>query len=281
MDKRRVGKPFGKPAAASGGGAGRPLRRDAPRIQPRLDLDDVIYGIHAVEEALAAGEELKKIHVGNERRSDPALRNLLALARERELTVRFDDRAFFNAFPYKAHQSVVAFGTPFDYTTVEELIALPRTGPALFVILDHVTDPHNVGAIVRTAECAGATGMILPDRRSAGINATVRKAAAGAASYLPIARVANVANTIRMLKKARIWVAGAALGATAVAYTKADLKGDLALVIGAEGDGLSPLVARECDYLVTIPIEGKTESLNASVAAAILLYEALRQRTAT
>jgi 23S rRNA (guanosine2251-2'-O)-methyltransferase len=263
MDQRRIG-----------GTGGRPPRR----AQPRMDLDDVIYGIHAVEEALASGDPLKRLHVGDDRKNDPALKTLLARARERQVAVRFESRAFFATFPYKAHQSVVAFGAPFDYVTLEEMLGTRGAAPFLFVILDHVTDPHNVGAIVRTAECAGATCLVLPERRSAGINATVRKAAAGATSYLPIARVANVANAIRTLKKARVWVAGAAIGPEAVAYTRADLTRDIALVIGAEGEGLSPLVARECDYLVTIPIAGKTESLNASVAAAILLYEAVRQR---
>jgi 23S rRNA (guanosine2251-2'-O)-methyltransferase len=259
-------------------------RRVTPRPErrgPKIELDDVIYGIHAVNEALGAGEVLRRIHVGDDRKKDPSLRILLERAKEAGITVRFENRSFFAAFPYKAHQGVVAFGAPFDYITLEEAIALrPSTKPGLWVILDHVTDPHNVGAIIRTAECAGATALILPERRSAGVNATVRKAAAGAAAYLPVARVANVANTIRTMKKAGIWVAGAALDDQAVPYTKADFNRDLALVIGAEGEGLAQLVARDCDYLVTIPLEGKVQSLNASVAAAILLYEAVRQRSA-
>jgi 23S rRNA (guanosine2251-2'-O)-methyltransferase len=245
---------------------------------PRVDLDDVIYGIHAVNEALVAGEPLRRIHVGDERKSDPALRNLLERARSAEVQVRFENRTFFGNFPYKAHQSVVAYGAPFDYITLEEAIALPRTGPALFVLLDHVTDPHNVGAIIRTAEAVGATALVLPERRSAGVNATVRKAAAGATAYLPIARVANISQAIRTLKKAGIWVAGAALGEGTVPLSEVDFAGDLAVVIGAEGEGIAPLVGRECDYRVSIPMAGKTQSLNASVAAAILLYEAVRQR---
>jgi len=257
-------------------------RRVTPRPQargPRLDLDDVVYGIHAVNEALVAGEAIKRIHVGDERKRDPALRNLLERAREAGVTVRFENRGFFASFPYKAHQSVVAFGEPFAYITIEEAIALrPRDKPGLWVILDHVTDPHNVGAIIRTAECAGATALIIPDRRAAGVNATVRKAAAGAAAALPVARVANVGNAIRTMKKARIWVAGAALGEDAVPYTKADFNRDLALVIGAEGAGIAQMVRKECDYLVEIPLAGQVGSLNASVAAGILLFEAVRQR---
>ena len=247
---------------------------------PRVDLDDIIYGIHAVNEALVAGEPLRRIHVGDERKSDPALRNVLERARSAEVQVRFENRTFFANFPYKAHQSVIAYGAPFDYITLEEAIALPRTGPALFVLLDHVTDPHNVGAIIRTTEAAGGTALVLPERRSAGVNATVRKAAAGATAHLPIARVANISQAIRTLKKAGIWVAGAALGAGTIPLGQADFARDLAIVIGAEGAGIAPLVSRECDYRVAIPMYGKTESLNASVAAAILLYEAVRQRHA-
>lgn len=248
---------------------------------PRVDLDDVIYGIHAVNEALVAGEPLRRIHVGDERKSDPALRNLLERARKADVPVRFENRTFFANFPYKAHQSVVAYGAPFDYITLEEAIALPRRGPALFVLLDHVTDPHNVGAIIRTTEAAGGTALVLPERRSAGINATVRKAAAGATAHLPIARVANISQAIRTLKKAGVWVAGAALGDGAQPLGQADFARDLAIVIGAEGQGIAPLVGRECDYRVAIPMLGKTASLNASVAAAILLYEAVRQRQAS
>jgi 23S rRNA (guanosine2251-2'-O)-methyltransferase len=245
-----------------------------------VDLDDVIYGIHAVEEALAAGEMLRRIHVGDERKKDPALRGILERAREAAIAVRFENRSFFAAFPYKAHQSVVGFGAPFEYITLDEAIALrPQTRIGLWVILDHITDPHNVGAIIRSAESAGATALVLPERRSAGVNATVRKAAAGAAAYVPIARVANVAQSVRAMKKAGIWIAGAALSPAAVSYTRADFNRDLAIVIGAEGAGISALVQRECDYLVSIPMQGKVASLNASVAAGVLLYEALRQRS--
>jgi 23S rRNA (guanosine2251-2'-O)-methyltransferase len=258
---------------------GRVTPRPERRV-PRVDLDDVVYGVHAVNEALVAGEPLKRIHIGDERKRDPALRGVLDRARELGIAVRFENRSFFAAFPYKAHQSVVAFGPPFDYITLDDALALrPHAAPGLWVILDHVTDPYNVGAIIRSAESAGATALILPERRAAGVNATVRKAAAGATAYLPIARVANVAQSIRALKKAGVWIAGAALAATAVPYTRADFDRDLALVIGAEGAGLSTLVQRECDYLVSIPMHGKIASLNASVAAGVLLYEALRQRS--
>jgi 23S rRNA (guanosine2251-2'-O)-methyltransferase len=253
-------------------------RAQAPRGAPRIDLDDVVYGVHAVDEALAAGEPLRTIHVGDDRKRDPALRNLLERARTAQVPVRFESRAYFASFPYKAHQGVVAFGEPFAYASLDEVLARPRNGPLLLVILDHVTDPHNVGAIVRSAECAGATAVVLPERRSAGVNPTVRKAAAGATAYLPVVRVANVAQSVRSLKKAGVWVYGAATDPGARPYTSVDLAGDVALVIGAEGEGIAPLVKRECDSLVALPLLGRIGSLNASVAAGILLYEAVRQR---
>ncbi|GAC1508450.1 MAG: 23S rRNA (guanosine(2251)-2'-O)-methyltransferase RlmB [Vulcanimicrobiaceae bacterium] len=218
------------------------------------DLEDIIYGVHAVDEALAAGEKLRKLHVGDERRRDPIVRRMLERAKAASVAVRFEDRGFFARFPYKAHQSVIAYGAPFPYTTVEELLAKPRSEKLLLVVLDHITDPHNAGAIVRTAECAGAHGVVLPERRSAGVNATVRKASAGATA--------------------------ADLDPAAVALVEADFCRDSAIVTGAEGAGLSQLARRECDYLVRIPMRGQVGSLNASVATGVLLYEALRQRAA-
>ena len=250
----------------------------APKRKEPVDLDDVVYGVHAVEEALVAGESLRRLYVGDERKRDPALRKLLDDARAAGVTIRFESRTFFSQFPYRAHQSVVAFGAPHEYVTLEEALAGRVAGKGLFIVLDHITDPHNAGAIIRSAECAGATAVVLPERRAAGVNATVRKAAAGATAHLPVARVANVAGALRTLKKAGVWAAGAAADPSAIDYTKADLRGDLAIVIGAEGDGISPVVRKECDFLVRIPMFGTLGSLNASVAAGILLFEARRQR---
>ncbi len=246
----------------------------------RIDFDDVVYGVHAVEEALRANEGLRSIHVAGDRKKDAPLRSLLAQAKDRNVPVRFESRAFFERIPFKAHQGVVAIAPPFPYVSLSEILARRPSGdaPRLLILLDHLTDPHNVGAIVRTAEAAGADGLILPERRSAGVNATVRKAAAGAAAYLPIAQVANIADAIRSLKKAGIWVAGADASPGAIELAKADLDRNLALVIGSEGTGLSQLTKRECDFLVRIPLRGRVPSLNASVAAGILLFEALRQR---
>jgi 23S rRNA (guanosine2251-2'-O)-methyltransferase len=254
-------------------------RRRLKQRRPELDFDDLIYGIHAVDEALLGGERLRVIHVAADRKKDAALRSLLAQAKECDVPLRFEQRGFFERVPFRAHQGVIAVAPPFPYRSLDELLAPRSAGSTrLFVLLDHLTDPHNVGAIVRTAEAAGAGGLILPERRSAGINATVRKAAAGAAAHLPIARVSNLADAIRTLKKAHIWVAGADAAPEATPLWEADLNRDLALVLGSEGDGLSQLVRRECDFLVQIPMRGRVSSLNASVAAAVLIYEALRQR---
>jgi 23S rRNA (guanosine2251-2'-O)-methyltransferase len=250
------------------------------RIIPRapFDLDDALYGIHTVAEALAAGERLRELHVAEDRRRAPAVRDLLARAAEENVEVAFEPREFFTRIPFRAHQGVVAVAEPFAYSTLDQVLAQrKRDEPALFVVLDHLTDPHNVGAILRTAECAGANAMILPDRRSASINATVRKAAAGAAARVPVAQVGNLAVAVRTLKKAGIWVVGADAEAP-TDMTEGDLNRDLAIVVGAEGDGLSQLVRRECDYLLRIPMKGKLGSLNASVATGILLFETLRQR---
>ena len=250
------------------------------RLKPSIDFDDVIYGIHAVHEALLGGEKIKALHVASDRARDPALRALLGQAQELDLKVRFESREFFAQLPYKAHQGVIARSAPFPYADLQETLGARSPGPILLLILDHLTDPHNAGAIIRTALCVGATAVILPERRSVGVNATVRKAAAGATAHLPIVRVTNVAQTISTLKKQGVWIAGAEAGERAQSMYEADFNRDLALVIGAEGEGLAPLVARECDYLVKIPMPGGLGSLNASVAAAILLYETLRQRQA-
>ena len=156
-------------------------------------------------------------------------------------------------------------------------VAAERNEAPLLVICDEISDPHNLGAIIRTAECAGAHGVIIPKRRSAGLTAIVAKTSAGAVSYLPVARVANLSATIKELKKQGVWVFGTAADASTNLYD-ADLKSAAAIVIGSEGDGMSRLVAENCDFLVSIPMKGRISSLNASAAASVLLYEAVRQR---
>ncbi|TAM76924.1 23S rRNA (guanosine(2251)-2'-O)-methyltransferase RlmB [bacterium] len=242
----------------------------------RVPADEVVYGIHAVAEALRAGEQFRRIHVGKQRTREPQVQEIIEAAHASACTLRFEEASYFNRFPFKAHQQVVAFSDPYDYARLDDLLA--GEGLRLIVALDHLTDPHNLGAIVRTAEGAGATGIVIPERRSVGVNATVRKASAGAVAHLPIAQVTNIAQALRTMKEAGVWVAGAVGETAALPYTEADFTSDICLVIGAEGTGLAELVRKQCDFLVSIPMRGKTTSLNASVAAGILLYEVLRQR---
>ena len=178
-----------------------------------------------------------------------------------------------------AHQGVIAMAAVRAYATVEEILARAeeRGEVPLIVICDELSDPHNLGAVIRTAECAGAHGVIIPKRRSAGLTAVVAKTSAGAVSHLPVARVPNLTALMKDLKKQGIWIFGAAMDGATELYD-ADLKGPAAIVIGSEGSGMSRLVAENCDFTVSIPMKGKINSLNASAAAAILLYEAVRQR---
>ena len=170
-------------------------------------------------------------------------------------------------------------GVPGIAVSIQSILdsAAAKGEPPLLVVCDEISDPHNLGAILRTAECAGAHGLIIPKRRSAGLTAIVGKTSAGAVSYLPVARVANLTSALKDLKKQGVWIFGTAAGASTDLYS-ADLKGPAAIVIGSEGDGMSRLVAENCDFLVSIPMKGHISSLNASAAAAILLYEAVRQR---
>ena len=181
--------------------------------------------------------------------------------------------------PTNAHQGIIASVAAHEYVTIDDILqsAQERGENPLIVICDELTDPHNLGAIMRTAECAGAHGVIIPKRRSVGLTAVVSKASAGAIEYMPVARVSNIAAAIRELKERGVWVFGTAANGTTALYD-ADLKGAAAIVIGNEGVGMSRIVSESCDFKVSIPMKGKISSLNASAAAAILLYEAVRQR---
>ena len=179
-----------------------------------------------------------------------------------------------------SHQGVIAVAAAAAYATLEDLLdrAAGRGEPPLLVICDEISDPHNLGAIIRTAECAGAHGVIIPKRRSAGLTAVTAKTSAGAVSYLPVARVPNLPAALKELKKRGIWIFGTAADGAVPLYG-ADLRSPAAIVIGSEGDGMGRLVRESCDFLVSIPMKGSISSLNASAAAAILLYEAVRQRS--
>lgn len=256
------------------------------RSQPRPDraredapADGIIEGRNAVIEALRAGVNIDKIFI-MKGEVDTALGHIASTARSRGIVVADADKRKLDGMSRThAHQGVIAVAAVREYASVEDIlqIAQDRGEPPLVVVCDELSDPHNLGAVIRTAECAGAHGVIIPKRRSAGLTAVVAKTSAGAVAHLPVARVANLPSLLKELKKQGLWVFGAAADGPVSLY-QADLKGPAAIVIGSEGSGMSRLVTETCDVLVHIPMKGKLNSLNASAAAAILLYEALRQR---
>ena len=251
------------------------MKENLPASAP----DGIIEGRNAVTEALRAGTAIDKIYL-LKGEGDSALGHIASAARERGIVVSHADRRKLDAMSRThAHQGVIAVAAVREYASVEDILAAAKAkGEApLLVICDELTDPHNLGAVIRTAECAGAHGVVIPKRRSAGLTAVVAKTSAGAVSHLPVARVANLASLLERLKKEGLWIFGAAAEAATPLYD-ADLKGPAAIVIGSEGSGMSRLVAERCDVLVSIPLRGKLNSLNASAAAAVLLYEAVRQR---
>lgn len=255
---------------------GRPARRPEPA---RELAEDMIEGRNALTEALKSGRTIDKVFVA-EGETDKALARLAAQAKEAgAVVVPTDRRKLDQMSPTGAHQGVMAQVAAHEYATLEDLLrrAADRGEAPLLVLCDELSDPHNLGAILRTAECAGAHGVVIPKRRSVGLTAVVSKTSAGAVEYMPVARVGNMAAAIRELKENGVWVFGTAADGNTDLY-HADLKGPAAIVIGNEGQGMSRLVAESCDFRVSIPMKGRISSLNASAAAAILLYEAVRQR---
>ncbi len=249
------------------------------REERRELAEDMIEGRNALTEALKSGRTIDKVFVAAGD-TDKALARLSAQAKEAgAVVVSTDRRKLDQMSPTGAHQGIMAQVAAHDYATVDEILqkAAEKGEALLLVLCDELTDPHNLGAIMRTAECAGAHGVIIPKRRSVGLTAVVSKTSAGAVEYMPVARISNMASTIRDLKKQGVWVFGTAADGAVDLY-HADLKGPCAIVIGNEGEGMSRLVAESCDVLVRIPMKGQISSLNASAAASILLYEAVRQR---
>ena len=243
------------------------------------EADGLIEGRNAVIEALRAGESIDKIYLAKGE-TDKTLGHIASTARAAGVVVVEADRRKLDAMSRThAHQGVIALAAVREYAAVEDILAAAqeRGEAPLLVICDEISDPHNLGAIIRTAECAGAHGVVIPKRRSAGLTAVVAKTSAGAVAHLPVARVANIPSLLKDLKKQGMWIFGTAADGTTSLYD-ADLKGPAAIVIGSEGDGMTRLVSESCDFLVSIPMRGKLNSLNASAAAAILLYEAVRQR---
>ena len=261
--------------------------RNAPRRADRFaerkteveEVEGQLEGRNALTEALRAGRTIDKVFIADGD-TDRGLQRLAAEAKEAGAVIVPVDRRKLDQMSFtRSHQGVIALAAAHDYYTIDDILeeAASRGENALIVICDELSDPHNLGAIMRSAECAGAHGVIIPKRRSVGLTATVAKASAGAVEYMKVARVTNINNAINELKEKGVWVFGTAAEGSVPMY-KADLTGPAAIVIGNEGDGMSPLVRKNCDMLVHIPMKGRISSLNASAAASILLYEAVRQR---
>jgi 23S rRNA (guanosine2251-2'-O)-methyltransferase len=256
------------------------MREHRPRTTPGDgEADGIIEGRNAVLEALRTDTPIDKLYLARGE-TDAALGHLASTARSKGIVVTECDRRKLDGMSVThSHQGVIAVTAVREYATVDDILnaAREKGEPPLIVVCDELSDPHNLGAVIRTAECAGAHGVIIPKRRSAGLTAVVAKTSAGAVSHVPVARVPNLPALLKELKKQGVWVFGAAADGDTPLYS-ADLKGPAAIVIGSEGNGMGRLVAETCDFRVSIPMKGRLNSLNASAAAAILLYEAVRQR---
>lgn len=238
---------------------------------------NVVFGIHAVEEALRArNRSLDHLEVARERH-DQRLQLVIDLARQQGVSLRFVPREQLDRLARsKSHQGVVALIAGKQYVDLERLLPTNRE-LSFIVVLDGIEDPHNFGALLRTADGAGASGVVIPERRSAAVNATVAKTSAGASEHVKIARVVNLARTLAELKERNIWIVGLDQRGEKN-YDELDYNIDCAIVLGAEGHGLHDLIRKKCDYLVSIPMAGKIASLNVSVAGAVVMYEIARQR---
>lgn len=238
---------------------------------------DIVFGIHAVEEALRArSRSLDHLEIARERH-DQRLQSVIDLAREEGVAIRFVPREQLDRLARsKSHQGAVAVLAEKVYVGLEALLSTDNR-QGFILVLDGIEDPHNLGALIRTADGAGASGIVIPERRSAAVNATVAKTSAGASEHVKIARVVNLARTIDELKESNVWIVGLDERGEKT-YDELDYNMDCAIVLGAEGHGLHDLIRKKCDYLVSVPMAGKVASLNVSVAGAVVMYEVARQR---
>ncbi|WP_407385613.1 23S rRNA (guanosine(2251)-2'-O)-methyltransferase RlmB [Ruminococcus sp.] len=240
--------------------------------------EELLIGRNPISEALSAGRPIIKVMIAKGKPSGAAV-EIAAKAKKAGVPVQEVERKKLDYMTAgAAHQGVAALCAVKDYASVEDILALAaeRQEAPFLIILDEIEDPHNLGAVIRTAECAGAHGVIIKKRRSAGLTYTAYKASAGALEYLPVARVTNIADTLDELKEQNIWVYGADMNGED--YCRTDFSGGVALVIGNEGKGLSRLVREKCDVIVSLPLKGRINSLNASVAAGILMYKVAEKR---
>ena len=240
---------------------------------------ELLYGLHAVREALRAGTRpIQRLLV---LRLDRQFGDVVQRAKEKRIPVQLGPSAAFDRLvPSGKHQGVIAFVAAKSYSSLDEILesARLREEPPFLLLLDGVEDPHNLGAVLRTAEAAGVHGVCIPERRAVGLTAVVAKVSAGAIDHMLVSRAANLTRYIEDLKKVGIWVYGVEPSATKI-YTQTDLTGPLAIVVGGEGEGIRPGVRKECDELLRIPMMGKVESLNVSAAVSVVLFEAVRQRS--
>lgn len=259
-------------------------RREEKNAEPKKRREDfgdeesgLIVGRNPVTEAIKSGTVIDKLFVNPE--AGGSIVNIIRLAREKNIVVKETTEQKLSAMCKGAsHQGVIASCACAEYVSVEDIlkIAAEKGEPPFVIICDEIEDPHNLGAIIRSAEAAGAHGVIIPKRRSASLNATVYKTSAGAASWLPVARVANIASAIDLLKENGVWIYGT--DGSGEDYTSVDMSGAVGLVIGSEGFGMGKLIMKKCDYLLSLPMKGRITSLNASVAGGIFMYEIVRQR---
>lgn len=243
------------------------------------EYQDQIEGRNAVIELLESGRDINKIFVQKGEKYG-SIHKVLAMAKQKKILVSEIDKNKMNQMAQtENHQGVIAIVPPYAYVTVEDILEEARTRQEepFIVILDSIEDVHNLGSIIRTAETAGVHGIIIPKRRAASVNSVVAKVSAGAIEYMKIARVNNLNETIKNLKEQGLWICGTDMN-TKVEHDKQDYTGPIAIIIGSEGFGMSRLVKENCDFLVKIPMKGKITSLNASVSAGIVIYEAVKQR---
>lgn len=283
MEKRRNEREWKEKRPSGRNGEERKGRKPFYTAREEREMDreineNQLEGRNAILEVLRSGRDIEKIMVakGN---VEGTIKRIIAMAVEKGIVIQEVSRQKLDEISQtKNHQGVIALVSAHDYVEVEDILAAAKEkGEDPFVLLlDGITDPHNLGAILRTAECAGVHGVIIPKRRSVGLNATVGKTSAGAIEYMPVARVTNIVQTMEYLKKEGLWIACADM--KGLDHFDTNMKGPLALVIGSEGDGVSRLVKEKCDFTASIPMYGKISSLNASVAAALLMYEVVRQR---
>ncbi|MCR4708222.1 MAG: 23S rRNA (guanosine(2251)-2'-O)-methyltransferase RlmB [Clostridiales bacterium] len=255
-----------------------PFRAAPAPLPEEVQHENWLVGRNPIREALKSGRDLEKLIVARGEIIGSG-REILAMARERKVVIQEVDRARLDAMA-SGHQGMIAVASAYAYSTLEAILARAKEKgeDPFLVILDGITDPHNLGAIIRSAECAGAHGVILPERRAVGLTPAAVKASAGAIMHLPVAKVTNLPRTLDQLKKEGVWIFGSAAGGED--YRTVDLSGPCALVIGSEGEGMSRLVREKCDRVVSLPVRGKIDSLNASVAAGVLLYAISARRDA-